>query len=120
MLIDSPSVMHGTFQRCRHAQPDCGELLALLNKILDVVNQQGKLLVEVPDRVLPDKWVKAVHDDTQRAIAFMQEMKPQDYDALSPKNQSLFSLIQIGTRELQRLWAIGAKPAVQALVYAFH
>jgi len=32
----------------------------------------------------------------------------------------LLDLVQIGARELQRLWAMGDKPAVQSLGYALH
>ena len=120
MLIDSPSVIYGTFQRCRHVKPDCGELLVLLNSILEAVSQQGSLLVEVPDQHIPAEWVKAVHEDTQRAIAYKQDKNQQVHDSLSPENQSLFALIRIGTRELQRLWAAESKMAVQSLGYVLH
>jgi len=119
MLIDSPSVMYGTFQRCRHASPDSTELLALLNDVLEVVSQQGRFLVEVPDQHIPDKWLKAVRDDTERAITDLRDME-QGRDELSSQNQSLFSLLKEGTRELRRLWAMDAKHAVQSLGYAFH
>ena len=120
MEIDSPSLMYGTFQRCSHARPDCDELLTLLSSILVVVNQQQRFLVEVPDHLVPDKWVKAVHDDTQRASLYVRSLKQEVRDDLSARNQALFSLIEVGTRELQRLWAIQATFAVRSLGYAFH
>jgi len=113
-------MMYGTFHRCRHAKPDCGELLELLNNILEAVSQQGRLLVEVSDQHIPDKWIKAVQDDTRRAIAHMEDMKLRDHDALSTQNQSLLALMQTGARELCRLWTTDEKAAVQSLGYAFH
>lgn len=112
--------MHGTFQQCQHARPACGELLVLLSNILDVVKQQRRFLVEVPDAIVPDKWIKAVRDDTERAILYTRGLKQAVRDDLSPRNQALFSLIDVGTRELQRLWAVQATFAVRSLGYAFH
>lgn len=120
MVIDSPSVMYGTFQRCRHFKPDCSELLELLNNILEAVSQQRRFLAEVPEQLVPDKWKKALHDDTERAIRYIHERGLKDHDALLSKSVPVFSLLQIGTRELQRLWAIQATFAVRSLGYAFH
>ena len=120
VLIDSPIIMSGVFQRCRHAKPDSGELLALVNDILSIVDQQGKLLIDVPEGWVPDKWVKAVNADTQRGIEYMHAMKISDYDALSPEKRRVISLLQLLVRELQRLWATGAKVTVQCLGHAFH
>ena len=120
MLIDSPTIMGGIFHRCRHARPDSGELLALLNDVLVIVEQQGKFLIDVPDGWVPDKWVKAVCADTRRGIEYMDAMNLRDHDTLSPNNRLLFSMVQLVVRELQRLWAINAKVTVQRLGYAFH
>src|SRR5262245_56006100 len=108
MLIDSPVIMSGVFQRCRHAQPDSGELLVLLNDILSVVDQQGKFLIEVPDGWVPEKWVKAVSADTQRGIEYMHAMKQETLDANSPEKRRVIAILRLVVQELQRLWAIDA------------
>ena len=120
MLIDSPVIMSGVFQRCRHAQPDSGELLVLLNDILSVVDQQGKFLIEVPDGWVPEKWVKAVSADTQRGIEYMHAMKQETLDANSPEKRRVIAILRLVVQELQRLWAIDAKTTVRRLGHAFH
>jgi len=112
--------MAGVFQQCRHGRTDCEELLTLLGSILVFVKLQQRFLVEVPAYLVPDKWVKAVQDDTERAIAYMRSLKQEVRDDLSVRNQVIFSLIEVGTRELHRLWAIQSTSAVRSLGYAFH
>jgi hypothetical protein len=112
--------MYGVFQQCRHGRTDCGELLTLLGSILVYVNRQQRFLVEVPDYLVPDKWVKAVRDDTERAISYMRNRNQEVRDDLSARNQVMFSLIEVGTRELHRLCAVQATIAVRSLGYAFH
>ena len=120
MFIDSPVIMGGVFQRCRHARSDSGELLALLSDILTEVDKQGKLLIEVPDGLVPDKWVKAVGADTRRGIEYINAMELWEYDGLNPSNRPSLAIIQLLVKELQRLWSTEAIEAVKHLGYAFH
>ncbi len=112
MRIDATLLMYGAFQSCRHAGRHTSTALNLLAEILEFANQQGTLVVEVPDT-----WVEK---NAMQSIAVMPGGELNQVDLLSAANQALFSLICVGTNELQRLWTIGAKPAVRSLGYAFH
>lgn len=123
MLIDSPSILGCTFQRCRllRGRADIGELLELVSDILSEVEQQGKFLIDVPEGWVPEKWVKAVRGDTQRGIDHIRTtMKLSDHDVLSAEKRRVISLLRLLVRELHRLWAIGADNTVHHLGYAFH
>jgi hypothetical protein len=123
MLIDSPSILGATFQRCRllRGRADIGELLELVSDILSVVEQQGKFLIDVPEGWVPEKWVNAVRGDTQRGIDDMNAtMKLSDHDVLSAEKRRVISLLRLLVRELHRLWAIGADDTVRRLGHAFH
>jgi len=125
VLIDSPTILGGVFQRCRWVKRQgnrttLGELLAFAYDILNVVEQQGKFLIEVPEGWVPHKWASAVKADTQRGIEYMQAMKLSDYDVLIPENRREIALLQLLLRELQRLLTIGADVTVQRLGHAFH
>ena len=124
MLIDCPSILGATFQRCRwvkrHDKADTGEVLALVSDILSVVEQQGKFLIDVPEDWVPEKWVKTVRADTQRGMYYTNAMKLSDSDVLSPEKRREIALLRLLVRELHRLWAIGADRTVQRLGHAFH
>lgn len=127
MLIDSSEVLRTTFQRCRQARQrpdtenkDLGEVLALADAILSVVDQQGKFLIDVPEDWVPHKWLSAVQGDTQRGIQYMQAMKISNSDGLTPDKRRQILLLQLLVRELQRLWGIGDKITVYRLGHAFH
>src|SRR5262249_4571493 len=92
---------------------------ALVSDILSVVAQQGKLLIDVPEGWVPEKWVKAVRSDTQRGVDSMNTMELSDSDVLSPEKRREISLLQLLVGELQRLLAIGADDTVQRLGGAF-
>lgn len=74
MRIDSSAALGATFQRCRLARrrngsdKDLGEVLALADAILREVDRQGKVLIDVSEGWVPQKWVSAVQGDTQRGI----------------------------------------------------
>lgn len=97
-----------------------GEVLALVSDILDVAEQQGKLLIDVPEGWVPEKWVTAVRADTQRGIDYTNAMELSDSDVLSPEKRREIALLRLLVRELQRLWTIGAYGPVQRIGHALH
>jgi hypothetical protein len=112
MRVDTTLLMYGVFQSCRHALRHTSTALNLLSETLEFIKQQGTLVVEVPD--------KGVEENAIQSIVVVPSAEPDQADLLCPANQALFSLIYVGTSELQRLWAAGSKSAVRSLGYAFH
>jgi hypothetical protein len=115
MLIDTTAIMYRTFLSCRHATLDTGSSLNLLAELIGLVKQQGTLAVE-----LPDHWLDSPDKEKQALVENPSKVKLAENSALSTQNQILFSLIDIGVHELQRLWQAESKLAVRSLGYAFH
>ena len=112
MLIDSTLLMYSVFQSCRHGLHKSGERLDLLIETLEIVKQQSRLLIGVSGG-----WVRQ-HQVQKLAVALWARL--QRKDALSPTNQKLFSLVDVGARELRVLWSTESIDAVRCLGYAFH
>lgn len=126
MRIDSSAVLGATFQRCRWVRrrhghdKDLGEVLALVDAILSEVDQQGTVLIDVPEGWVPQKWVSAVQGDTQRNMKYRQAMQPSDNDVRMPEKRRQILLLQLLVRELQRLWERGDTFTVSRIGSAFH
>jgi hypothetical protein len=119
MLVNSTVLMYGAFMRARHADPRTGPAVAILNDVLDLVSQQRRLVVIVPDALFTALDKRRMI----QAMAYGQRRAATDElscDELSAANADLFSLIRAGACELQRLWEIQASDAVRAVGYALH
>jgi hypothetical protein len=92
--------------------PHSATALSLLVETLEFVKQQGTLVAEVSD-----DWV---NEHKLQGLVVPLGTEPKGDKTLSAANQKLFSLIDIGTHDLQRLWASDSKYAVRSLGYAFH
>jgi len=131
VLSDTTILMNGTFQTCRHALPESAMWLNLLLQVLENVKQQRKLIVEIPDNWLSyadeysayyirksrvprsrihGNWLKIRRRvDEKPSLSTLRELllgagfKPEIETGLSTQNEQLFSLIYVGTHELQRL-----------------
>jgi hypothetical protein len=112
MLKDSTNLMYDVFQSCRHALRQTTTALNLLIETLEMVKHQETLLIEVSD-----DWV-TTNQLRKRTVTLNAEEKLAY--RLSPANQKMFTMIDVGTRELQRLWASESTNAVRCLGYAFH
>ncbi len=125
MLIDSAEVLRATFQRCRQTRgkpddKDLGEILAVLEAILSVVDHQERFVIDVPESWVPNKWGSAVTGDTQRGLQSWQALKISDREAFTPQKRRQVALLHLLVRELQRLWRIGDHFTVSRLGHAFH
>ena len=93
-----------------------GALLAALARVLDEVARQGSLFVEIPDSELPSEVAEWFDEGGQS----VRPPKPLDLVDMSEEDRRHFSLVQIATTELARLWRDGHVEPMRSLGYAMH
>lgn len=133
MLINSTVLMYRVFLSARHTLPQTGMLLNLLNETLETVLRCENFEVHVPRRwlIAGDDYSRAIisasrHELIRQRVAMLQavflrqRLKSRPERGISERNRRLFSLVYIGSRDMQRLWLAESKDAVRTLGYALH
>lgn len=118
MLIDSMKLASQTFLFCRWAIPDMTNLhLELLIWMFDQLRRNDELEME-----LPDSWPQPVDfiNFVKETYKVSQKVDRVRLSSLPQKGQQLLSLIELGAKELQRLWASDSVIAVRSIGYALH
>ena len=116
--IDSMKLARQTFLFCRWAMPETTNLhLDLLILIFDQLRRNDKLEIEIPD-----SWPQPVDfvNFAKETYKIDQTVDKVRLSSLPSKGQQLLSLIELGAKDLQRLWASGSTTAVRSLGYALH
>ncbi|RWX49478.1 hypothetical protein VT98_10454 [Candidatus Electrothrix communis] len=113
--INSMELAYETFLHCRFPGSATELYLDLLIRTFDQLRLNDSLIIE-----LPDSWLQSIGSYTKKEIKIDPTDDGVRVSSLPPKGQQLLSLIELGAKELQRLWSLDAIIAVRSLGYTLH